>query len=122
RMGDFRDMAHLREKLNTVVAYKNRVFSSLYNADTISADAIFEKCKVYADKLLVYTTDTTEYLHTAISKGKSVLFEGAQGALLDLDHGTFPFVTSSNASSLGMSAGCGVPARMVDKFVGVIKA
>ncbi|TFG48556.1 MAG: adenylosuccinate synthetase, partial [Candidatus Brocadiia bacterium] len=47
RMGDFRDMAHLREKLNTVVAYKNRVFSSLYNADTISADAIFEKCKVY---------------------------------------------------------------------------
>jgi adenylosuccinate synthase len=61
-------------------------------------------------------------LHKAISDKKSILFEGAQGSLLDLDHGTFPFVTSSNASSLGMSAGCGVPARMVDKFIGVAKA
>ncbi len=53
---------------------------------------------------------------------KSILFEGAQGSLLDLDHGTFPFVTSSNSSSLGMAAGCGVPAKYVDEFIGVIKA
>ena len=55
-------------------------------------------------------------------QGKSVLFEGAQGSLLDLDHGTFPYVTSSNASSLGVPSGCGVPARMIDKYIGVVKA
>ena len=69
-----------------------------------------------------FAADTTELLHKAITEGKSILFEGAQGSLLDLDHGTFPFVTSSNASSLGMPAGSGVPARMVDKFIGVAKA
>ena len=58
----------------------------------------------------------------SIAAGKSILFEGAQGSLLDLDHGTFPFVTSSNSSALGMAAGCGVPAQMVDKFIGVTKA
>ncbi|MHC4126318.1 MAG: adenylosuccinate synthetase, partial [Planctomycetota bacterium] len=76
----------------------------------------------YANQLLAFVTDTTEFLHKSIAQGKSILFEGAQGALLDLDHGTFPFVTSSNSSSLGMPAGCGVPAKMVDKFIGVIKA
>ncbi len=88
----------------------------------MKADEIFEKCKSYADRLLPFITDTTEYLHKAIANGKSILFEGAQGSLLDLDHGTFPFVTSSNSSSLGMPAGCGVPAKLVDKFTGVVKA
>ena len=81
-----------------------------------------EKCEVYAKELTGYISNTTKYLHQAISKNKNLLFEGAQGALLDLDHGTFPFVTSSNASSLGMSAGCGVPAKKVDNFIGVVKA
>jgi adenylosuccinate synthase len=83
---------------------------------------IFEKCERYAARLLPFIADTTEYLHNAINAGKSILFEGAQGSLLDLDHGTFPFVTSSNSSSLGMPAGCGVPASCVDKFIGVVKA
>jgi adenylosuccinate synthase len=61
-------------------------------------------------------------LHDSIKEGKSLLFEGAQGALLDLDHGTFPFVTSSNASALGMAAGCGVPTKNVERFIGVIKS
>jgi len=69
-----------------------------------------------------FITDTTEFLHKSIAEGKSILFEGAQGSLLDLDHGTFPFVTSSNSSSLGMAAGCGVPTKFVDKFIGVVKA
>jgi adenylosuccinate synthase len=122
RMDDFRDLENLRAKLQTIVEYKNKIFAALYNAEPLSAEVIFKKCKTYADKLLGYTTDTTEFLHQSITEGKSVLFEGAQGALLDIDHGTFPFVTSSNASSLGMSAGCGVPAKMVDKFIGVVKA
>jgi len=122
RVADLREIEKLREKLRTVVEYKNRIFAALYNAEPSSADAIFDKCRYYADRLLPFATDTTEFLHKSIADEKSILFEGAQGALLDLDHGTFPFVTSSNSSSLGMSAGCGVPAKMVDKFIGVAKA
>ena len=122
RMSDLCDLAGLKGKLHRIVEYKNKVFSALYGAEPINADEIFEKCKSYAEKLLPYIVDTTEFLHKSIAGGKSILFEGAQGALLDLDHGTFPFVTSSNASSLGMSAGCGVPFKMVDKSFGVAKA
>jgi len=122
RMGDFRDTEALEAKLQTIVEYKNKIFAALYNAKSISAAEILEKCKIYADRLLPFTTDTTEFLHKSIAEGKSILFEGAQGSLLDLDHGTFPYVTSSNSSSLGMPAGCGVPAKFVDKFIGLIKA
>ena len=122
RMADFANMEKLKAKLYTIVEYKNKIFSALYNAEPMNADEIFEKCKFYADKLLVFTIDTTEFLHESMAQGKSILFEGAQGSMLDIDHGTFPFVTSSNASSLGMPSGSGVPARMVDKFYGVAKA
>ena len=122
RMSDFRNLKKLKDKLQTIVEYKNKIFAALYNAEPISVDEIFEKCKSYADKLLPFITDTTEFLHKSIADGKSILFEGAQGTLLDLDHGTFPYVTSSNSSALGMSIGSGVPAKMVDKFIGVVKA
>ena len=122
RMADLRDLKKLKSRLQNIVEYKNKVFGAVYGAEPMKAGEIFEKCKSYADKLLPFIADTTEYLHTAITSGKSILFEGAQGSLLDLDHGTFPFVTSSNSSSLGMPAGCGVPARLVDKFIGVVKA
>jgi len=122
RMSDLRDLKMLKAKLQTIVDYKNKIFAALYNTEPISEAPLFEKCKSYAEKLLPFITDTTEFLHKSIADGKSILFEGAQGSLLDLDHGTFPFVTSSNSSGLGMSAGCGVPARMVDKFIGVAKA
>ena len=122
RMADFRDLDRLKAKLQTIVAYKNKIFAAVYNAEPVSADGIFEKCKFYADRLLSFTTDTTELLHKSIADGKSILFEGAQGTLLDLDHGTYPYVTSSNSSPLGMPSGCGVPAKMVDKFIGVVKA
>ena len=122
RMADFRDLEKLKLKLQTIVEYKNKIFAALYNAKPMDAGTIFDKCKSYADKFLPFIIDTTEFLHKSLADGKSVLFEGAQGSLLDLDHGTFPFVTSSNASSLGLPAGCGVPAKMVDEFIGVAKA
>ena len=122
RMADFLDIESLENKLQTIVAYKNKVFGALYNAEPMSFDEIFRKCKIYADKLSPFITDTTEFLHKSLAEEKSILFEGAQGSLLDLDHGTFPFVTSSNSSSLGMSSGCGVPAKYVNEFIGVIKA
>lgn len=122
RMGDFRDLDALHARLEMILEYKNKLFVALYGAEPMAAAAIFDNCKRYAERLGPFIADTTELLHTSIEQGKSILFEGAQGSLLDLDHGTFPFVTSSNSSALGLPAGCGVPARMVDKYIGVIKA
>lgn len=122
RMADFRDMSALREKLKKIVAYKNTVFGALYDAEPIDADELYAKCRTYADRLVGFVTNTTRFLHESIEAGKNILFEGAQGALLDIDHGTFPFVTSSNSTALGLGPGCGVPAGMVDKFIGLVKA
>ena len=122
RMGDFRDMDALTGKIKRIVNYKNKLFGALYKADPMAADQLIDKCEVYAEKLSPFVIDTTEYLHRAIDAGKSILFEGAQGTLLDLDHGTFPFVTSSNSSLLGMPSGCGVSAKLVDQSIGIVKA
>ena len=122
RMADIRDISNLKEKLDKIIEYKNKVFGAVYGADPIDSDVLFEKCKTYNKKLGRFVCNTTRYLHESMDAGKRVLFEGAQGALLDLDHGTFPFVTSSNASSLGMGPGCGVPAQRVERFVGLVKA
>ncbi len=122
RVGDFRDLDSLKAKLRNIVEYKNKLFDALYGAEPIIVDDIFEKCTAYAGAITPFITDTTEFLHDSIAQGKSILFEGAQGSLLDIDHGTFPFVTSSNSSPLGMPSGSGVPAKMVEKFVGVAKA
>jgi adenylosuccinate synthase len=122
RMSDFRNLSELSRKLGTILAYKNKLFAALYGAEPMSVEVVMENCRQYAARLVPFVTDTTEWLHTAIAQGKSVLFEGAQGSLLDLDHGTFPYVTSSNSSSLGVPAGCGVPARRIDKYIGVAKA
>ncbi|MCH8217151.1 MAG: adenylosuccinate synthase [Planctomycetes bacterium] len=122
RMGDFRNLDRLSETLARIVDYKNRLLAGLYGAEPIPLDPIIEKCRIHAHALCRYVVDTTEYLHTAIDAGKSILFEGAQGTLLDLDHGTFPYVTSSNSSLLGMPSGCGVSAKLVDRSVGIAKA
>lgn len=122
RVSDLLYPEKLREKLEKITAYKNKMFAGLYNAEPVDTEAIYQSSVEHGKRLKPFITDTTEYLHSSIDAGKSILFEGAQGALLDIDHGTFPFVTSSNASSLGMSSGCGVPAGYVDKFIGVIKA
>jgi adenylosuccinate synthase len=122
RMSEFRDLKALEAKIGRIVDYKNKVFAAVYGAEPMDAGAIFEKCAAFAEVMLPFTADTTKYLHESIAGGKSVLFEGAQGTLLDLDHGTFPFVTSSNSSALGLAAGCGVPAEAVDMFLGVAKA
>jgi adenylosuccinate synthase len=76
----------------------------------------------YAERLKPYVADTTAYLLDAVEAGKKLLLEGAQGALLDVDHGTFPFVTSSNSSGAGVSSGSGIPGRWITKAIGVVKA
>jgi adenylosuccinate synthase len=83
---------------------------------------VFREYSGYAERLRPYVCDTTELLLSAIESGKRLLFEGAQGALLDVDHGTFPFVTSSNSSGVGIASGSGVPARHIGHSIGVVKA
>ena len=90
RMADFLDLDNLKIRLRNIVEYKNKVFGALYNAEPMNFDDIFKKCKVYAEKLTPFITDTTEFLHKSIAEKKSILFEGAQGSLLDIDHGTAP--------------------------------
>ncbi|PHS11966.1 MAG: adenylosuccinate synthase [Blastopirellula sp.] len=115
----------LKEKIEMIVEVKNRTIQSLMNGGTfepLDAQKIFEEYSVYADRLKEYVVDSTDYLLNAVDEGKSILFEGAQGALLDVDHGTYPFVTSSNSSGVGAAAGSGVPAKVADTLIGVIKA
>ena len=84
--------------------------------------SIREKYRQYAERLRPFVCDTTSYLLDAVEAGRKVLFEGAQGALLDVDHGTYPFVTSSNSSGVGISNGSGVPGRWIERVIGVVKA
>jgi adenylosuccinate synthase len=122
RMGDLLDTAALKSKLKTIIEYKNKFFSAMYQASPISFDEIYQKCLDYSRLLSPFICNTTELLHNAMNQNKTILFEGAQGSLLDIDHGTFPFVTSSNASALGLGPGCGVPPQKIQRFIGVVKA
>jgi adenylosuccinate synthase len=76
----------------------------------------------YAERLRPLVTDTTTWLHEAVARGRRLLFEGAQGSLLDVDHGSYPYVTSSNSSAAGIAAGSGMPTRHIDRWIGVVKA
>ena len=88
----------------------------------LDAEEIYQQYLAYAEKLKPYVADTTEYLLSVAEAGKRILFEGAQGALLDVDHGTYPFVTSSNSSGVGISNGSGLPARYINHTIGIVKA
>lgn len=111
-----------RQRLTDIVERKNRIFAALFDAEPIDIEAIYEQFTAYADRLRPMACDTAHLLHQTVANGTRVLFEGAQGSLLDLDHGTFPFVTSSNSSACGVSVGSGVPARSIPTCLGVAKA
>ena len=123
RLGDMY-RPDFRTRIEKITAAKNEAFGFLAGADGIQLDAqeIFDQYHAYAERLAPHVADTTAYLLNAVEAGKNLLFEGAQGALLDIDHGTFPFVTSSNSSGVGASSGTGVPGRHIQKVVGIVKA
>ena len=121
RLGDlYRD--NFRSRIEQIVRTKNQLFGSISGGVELDAEEVFRQYHGYAQRLKPHVADTTAYLLDALEADKRVLFEGAQGALLDIDHGTFPFVTSSNSSGVGVSAGAGVPGRYLTKVVGIIKA
>ena len=123
RLGDmYRE--GFKSRLKTIVEAKEHILAGLNEGKPIRLDFddIFEKYHSYADRLEPFVADTTDFLLDAVESDRKILFEGAQGALLDIDHGTFPFVTSSNSSGVGVSNGSGVPGRYVETVYGIIKA
>ncbi len=122
RMADFLDERLFREKLEYNVAQKNRILREIYDAPTFGLEAIFQQYRRYAGWLAPYITDTASLLNRLIDAGSSVLFEGAQATMLDLDHGTYPYVTSSSTTAGGASTGTGVPPTKINGVLGVAKA
>ena len=122
RFGEVYHRDSFREKLSRIIDQKNKVFSALYGKGTLNVEEITGSIEHMAERLRPHLADTTALLNEAVEQGRSILFEGAQGCLLDLDHGTYPFVTSSNCSTMGVSAGTGVPFRCVDEVIGILKA
>lgn len=123
RLGDLYQSG-FREKVAQIFEVKNKILASNNDRGSahLNAAEIFADYSEFAERLKPFVADSTRYLLDALDAGKRLLFEGAQGALLDLDHGTFPFVTSSNSSGVGITAGSGVPPRWIKKVIGVIKA
>lgn len=122
RIADLLDPSIFEQKLRAQVAAKNRLIEQVYGAEGLDADDILEKYLGYADAIRPYVTDTSVVLNDAIDRGLKVLFEGAQGVMLDIDHGTYPFVTSSNPSAGGVCIGSGVGPTKIRQIIGVAKA
>jgi adenylosuccinate synthase len=123
RLGELLHPDHLRSRLRTIVPRKNRMLAALSpNAGVFDADALCDEYLGYAERMRSHIVDTNQLLLRAIKEGQRVLFEAAQGSLLDVDHGTYPYVTSSSSTPAGIWSGSGVPARHLTRVVGVIKA
>jgi adenylosuccinate synthase len=123
RVGELLVPDHLRARLRQIAARKNAVLRALSTtAKTFDADVLTEEYVGYGGQLQPFITDTVRLLHEGLNQGKRILFEAAQGTLLDVDHGSYPYVTSSNSSVAGVWSGSGVPARRIGRIVGVVKA
>ncbi len=122
RLGDLSYPELFKAKLETNVALKNEILTHLYRLDPLDAEQIYVSYMKLAPMILPLVIDTAEYLNEAIRSGKSILFEGAQGTFLDLDHGTYPYVTSSNATAGGACIGTGVGPGAIDGTIGIAKA
>jgi adenylosuccinate synthase len=122
RVQDLLDLKIFEQKLEINVREKNAVLAKIYNRMPIDGRQILEQYASFAQRLRPHIADTGRLVHEALRDGKSVLFEGAQGTMLDLDQGTYPFVTSSSAAAGGACTGTGIGPRAIDRVVGLVKA
>ncbi|MGH6657839.1 MAG: adenylosuccinate synthase [Actinocrinis sp.] len=122
RVQDLFDPGILAKKIDAALRDRNQMLVKLYNRRAIAADAIVEEYLGYAQRLRPYVADTSLLLNNALDEGKVVLLEGSQGTLLDVDHGTYPFVTSSNPTSGGACAGSGIGPTKITRSIGILKA
>ncbi len=122
RMIEFVQPDRFRERLEAILPRKNRILTQVYGVEPFEVDAIIEEYAEAAEILKDMVVDTSALLSDALDRGEKVLFEGAQGTFLDIDHGTYPFVTSSTPSAAGAAIGAGVGPRRLDQILGVFKA
>jgi len=122
RVADLFDEGILRQKVEGALDIRNHLLTKVYNRRAVGIDEAVEELLGYADRLRPMVRDTSLLLNTALDEGKTVLFEGAQATLLDVDHGTYPFVTSSNPVAGGVCVGAGIGPTRIDRVIGVIKA
>lgn len=122
RVSDLIDPEIFKEKLATVLEEKNRLLMRLYDAQPFNLEEVVRDYQQYADRLRRYVADTSLVAYQALRQGKKVLFEGAQGTLLDIDHGTYPYVTSSHPVAGGACVGSGIGPTWIDQVMGVVKA
>ncbi len=122
RICDLMNTELFRKKARANIEHKNKIITLIYGGEALDADKIIDEYLGYADRLRKYTADTSVLLYNAIKENKNVLFEGAQGTLLDLDLGTYPFVTSSHPISGGVCIGAGIGPTLIDECIGIAKA
>ncbi len=122
RVADLMHEEKLRAKVGQVVTERNKVFKVLYDAPPMDWRQIFESYRDFGRRMQPYVDDVGYLILEANKQGKRIVFEGAHAALLDVDHGTYPYVTSSNCSSLGLFTGSGVPPQVVQNYLGIMKA
>lgn len=122
RMVDLMEPDSLRKKLTWTINYKNVILDKLYELPPLDPEKVMAEYLEYADRLRPHVVDSSLKIYEAIKQRKNILFEGAQGTLLDLDHGTYPYVTSSNPIAGGACVGAGIGPTMIDRVIGVAKA
>ncbi len=122
RAGDLLDAELFSERLRSALEYKNAILTKLFNETPLEYDVVYREFMLYAEKLRPFITDATGMVHAALAETKQIVFEGAQGTLLDLDHGTYPYVTSSTTLSGGTCSGAGVGPKDIAGVIGIVKA
>lgn len=122
RVCDFITPEVFKRKLKAQIEMKNKIISGIYDAKPLDFEEIYEEYRKYAEIIKSYVEDTTVIVHNAVKNGKKVLFEGAQGSLLDIDLGTYPYVTSSHPTAGGFSVGAGIGPNKIENVLGIVKA
>ena len=122
RFGDIGNKSLLKEKIELLVEYHNRLLKELHNHEPHDVNEIFESVIKYKDLYDQFCVDSQDLMYEWVKNKKSILFEGAQGTLLDIDHGTYPYVTSSSTTAGGVSSGLGIGPKFIDKIIGISKA
>ena len=122
RLGDLNDLKSLKDKIYSLVKYHNRLLENIYQHKPHNAEEVFNHIVKFKDLHDKYCVDSQETMHKWIKNDETILFEGAQGTLLDIDHGTYPYVTSSSTTAGGVSTGLGIGPKFIDKIIGITKA
>jgi len=122
RAGDLRNLPKLKQQLQSTLAYHNFMLTEYYKVDPVDFDTLWKKCQGYAEMIVPMLADIPTLIDQVNRQGKNLMFEGAQGTLLDIDHGTYPYVTSSNTTAGGASSGSGIGPCQLDYVLGITKA